>query len=377
MHAEPKAWQRQPYQGYEVGPIRPPSEAHSLLLRVSRNCSWNKCTFCGLYKTEQFSLRPVDHILEDIRAVKRCVDAIQNGQTTRSLVKHEQWAFYVARTWVQGGMASVFLQDANSLIVKPNDLIAVMEYLRELFPEIQRITSYARSHTLVRIKDADLQRLADAGLNRIHVGMESASDTVLSLVKKGTDKATQICAGQKVKAAGIELSEYYMPGLGGVEHMHESALETADALNQINPDFIRIRTLAIPQSIPLAADYEAGLFQRATDVQKVEELRLMLANLKGITSCIKSDHILNMLPEVDGVLPRDHKKILGVIDRFLELPAGEQNLYRFGRRMGYINQLDDLLNQERCRRIVEIMHEDGVTSDTIDDVSDILMKRFI
>jgi len=319
----------------------------------------------------------VDHILEDIRSVQRCVDAIQNGQASRSLLKHEQWAFYVARTWIQGGMDSVFLQDANSLILKPDDLIAVLEYLREVFPSIQRITSYARSHTLVRIKDADMQRLADAGLNRIHVGMESASDTVLSLVKKGADKAMQIRAGQKVKAAGIELSEYYMPGLGGVEYMHESARETADALNQINPDFIRVRTLAIPKTIPLAADYEAGLFHRATDVQKVEELRLMLANLKGITSCIKSDHILNMLPEVDGNLPQDHEKILGVIDRFLQLPTEEQSIYRFGRRMGYINQLDDLLDQERYRRIVEIMREDGVTSDNIDDVSDNLMKRFI
>ncbi|MBC8159204.1 MAG: radical SAM protein, partial [Alphaproteobacteria bacterium] len=175
--------------------------------------SWNKCTFCELYKGEKFSLRPKEHVMEDIRAVRRCVEAIRKNE----LPGGDDWAYYSARNWVQNGMQSVFLQDANSMIVKPDVLVEILDFLRAQFPEIRRITSYARSHTISRIRDEDLKHIAEAGLNRIHIGMETGCDAVLKLVNKGTDKAAQILAGQRVKAAGIELSEYVMPGLGGME----------------------------------------------------------------------------------------------------------------------------------------------------------------
>jgi radical SAM superfamily enzyme YgiQ (UPF0313 family) len=53
---------------FETGPIRPPSEATSILLRITRNCHWNKCAFCPVYKHERFSIRKVDEIKRDIYA---------------------------------------------------------------------------------------------------------------------------------------------------------------------------------------------------------------------------------------------------------------------------------------------------------------------
>ncbi|MBF0469729.1 MAG: radical SAM protein, partial [Desulfamplus sp.] len=247
--------QIEPYSGFELGPIRPPSEAASLLIRVTRNCPWNHCLFCGIYRKQKFSLRPVSHVLQDIDLVGKYVEQIRSGSGKRlspqTFDDNEQSAFYSALNWVRNGMESIFLQDSNSLVIKPDHLVEILLYIREAFPEVRRITSYARSHTIARIKDHDLERIAKAGLNRIHIGMESASDKVLDFMKKGVDKATHIRAGQKVKNAGIELSEYYMPGLGGREMSRDHALESADALNQINADFVRLRTLAIPPSTPL------------------------------------------------------------------------------------------------------------------------------
>ncbi len=303
------------YQGIELGPIRPPSESESIMLRITRNCPWNKCKFCGLYKGKDFSIRPVDHVIKDIDTIRYYIDEIEkntaqsSGKNQQDLIslparrpEYERLAFHVALSWFRAGMKSIFLQDANTMIVKPDDLVRILNHIKQLFPQVERITSYARSQTIARISDEDMARIAEAGLNRIHTGMESASDDVLRFVKKGVDKKTHIQAGQKVKRAGIELSEYFMPGLGGEEHALVSALETADAMNQINPDFIRIRTLAIPENIELYKDYKSGVFKKTGDVQVAEELLQFLDHLDGVTSTIKSDHILNLFQESQGFL---------------------------------------------------------------------------
>ena len=228
------------WEGFEQGPIRPPSEASSLLIRVTRNCPWNRCTFCPVYKGESFSIRPVEHVLRDIDSIHAHIENLQKrspGEPLSSLHlrdAHERASLGAALHWMQSGMRSVFLQDANSLIIKPERLVRILSRLKEKFPGIRRITSYARSHTICRIDDEELAGIAAAGLNRIHIGMESGSDKVLRMVKKGADKATHIMAGRKVKRAGMELSEYIMPGLGGRTLAREHALETADALNRIN-----------------------------------------------------------------------------------------------------------------------------------------------
>jgi hypothetical protein len=378
------------YQGFELGPIRPPSEAHSLLLRITRNCPWNKCKFCGLYKGEKFSIRPVDHVIQDIDTIRRYVGEIDKivqqpgGGNQRDLSdltagqpESEQMALHSALNWVRGGMKSVFLQDANSMVVKPDDLVAILDHVRQTFPQVKRITTYARSQSVARISDEDMARIAGAGLNRIHIGMESGADQVLEFVKKGVDKEIHITAGKKVKAAGIELSEYFMPGLGGAQFSELNALETADAMNQINPDFIRIRTLAIPEQVELYQDVQSGEFTPMGDIEMAQELLLFLENLDGIDSRVKSDHILNLLQEVDGRLPDDREQITAPIRRFLAMPADQQLLYIVGRRSGIFGRLGDLEEPELVRHVEEIRAAYGVEMGNVGEFTAEMIKRFI
>jgi len=378
------------YRGLEQGPIRPPSEASSLLIRVTRNCPWNRCTFCRVYKKRQFSLRSVENVIKDIDSLHGYIKGIQQyikpgGYADREIIntlynsfeEKDRIAFNAAMNWYATGMKSIFLQDANSLIMKPNDLVFLLEHIKKCFPNVDRITSYARSHTIVRIKQDDLQRIADAGLNRIHVGMESGSDTVLKKINKGVTKAGHIKAGLKVKEAGMELSEYVMPGLGGIEYSIEHAMETASALNSINPEFIRIRTLAVTNGTVLAEETKKGEFQKPNDTMMAKELRLFIESLDGIDSYIKSDHILNLFETIDGKMPEDKEKMISIIDRFFELEPEKRVLYQIGRRMGFFRGPDDMDNSPHLERVKQACDLYGVTPDNVDLVIDDLMKRFV
>jgi len=369
------------YNGIEIGPIRPPSEADSLMLRLTRNCTWNQCKFCGLYKGKKFSVRPKEHIKKDIDQIKAWIDFFESGKKDFDLDEtsgeDQIWAYHMTRTWYINGMKSIFLQDANSLVIKPEDMIDILKYLKLAFPKIERITMYGRSQTIARISEENLKAYAEAGLNRIHIGMETGSTEVLKLVKKGVDKETHIIAGQKVKKAGIELSEYFMPGLGGNEYSNENALDTADALNKINPDFIRIRTLGLPENTELHEDYKNGLFTRTNDIKMVEELLLLVKNLNGITSYLKSDHILNLLEEVEGQFPEDKPKMIATMEAFLELPQKEQILFRIGRRTGIMSKLEDLKNSNIVKRVEQIITQYNIDESNIDIICDDIIKNFI
>lgn len=286
-------------------------------------------------------------------------------------------AFNAALNWFAGGMNSIFIQDANSLIIKPHDLVEILMHLKNRFPWVQRITSYARSHTIARIKDSDLKDIKDAGLNRIHIGLESGSDKVLKMVKKGITKATHVKAGLKVKKAGMELSEYIMPGLGGREYSKIHALETADALNRINPDFIRLRTLAIPNGVELYDDYEAGRFEKCTDLMMAKEILLLIESLNGITSVVKSDHILNLFENVEGTLPRDKERMLEIIRTFLAMEPERQCLYQVGRRLGFFSRINDMESHRRMKKAEKACRQFGITPENVDEVIDELMRRFI
>ncbi len=378
------------YQGFEQGPIRPPSEASSLLLRITRNCPWNKCTFCPVYKGAKFSLRPFDHVIKDINLVHKQVQRLQDTAGGNTMLSREKLNEIVAKTdssemeplhaainWMHSGMSSIFLQDANSLIIKPGDLVKILQHVRKCFPWVKRVTSYARSHTIARISDTELKEIADAGLNRIHIGLESASDKVLERIKKGTDKATHIKAGIKVKGAGMELSEYVMPGMGGVDLSREHALETADALNQINADFIRLRSLAIPGHVELFEDYQQGRFQKCTDLMVAEEILLFLESLEGITSTVKSDHVLNLFQDVEGKYPDDKEKMTGLIKEFLALPELERMYCQVGRRLGMIRGVEDLNDSQKLAGIKATCKTHNITPETVDVVIEDIMRRFI
>jgi radical SAM superfamily enzyme YgiQ (UPF0313 family) len=378
------------YCGFEQGPIRPPSESGSLLIRISRNCPWNRCTFCPVYKGSDFSLRDVDHVLKDIDVVKESVDTILElkdefgniNQTNlfeakKKLKSNDHQAFYTALNWISEGMNSIFIQDANSLIIKPENLITILKHIKNSFPQVNRVTSYARSHTINRIDDDLLKEIAYSGLNRIHIGLESGSDNVLTYVKKGITKEGHIKAGLKVKRAGIELSEYIMPGLGGRKYSKENALETADALNKIDPDFIRLRSLAIPNHVELYKDYESGKFEKCSDLEVAEEILLLLENLDGITSRIKSDHILNLFEDVEGKFPEDKGIMIAIVKRFLSFSKESQMIYQVGRRTGVFRALSDMDNFEKVDQVKRTCEQYDINPKNVDEAIDELIKRFI
>ena len=359
---------------FEVGPIRPPSEAQSLLIRVTRNCPWNKCEFCHTYKEEQFSFRSVEEIKKDIDQVKAISDEIRQfswamgygGEINQGVLRtflgqpggHSQSVQSVA-AWLYFGGSQVFLQDANSLIAKTPELVEVLKYLKEKFPSIQRITSYARARTLAKKSVEELKELRQAGLSRIHIGMETGFDPLLQYMKKGVTAKEQIQGGRNVVESGISLSEYIMPGLGGTRWWKEHAVESARVLNQINPDFIRLRTLYVRKDMPLFSRVEKGDFLRPSDDGIVSEIRLFIATLDGIRSTVISDHILNLLEEVQGKLPAEKEKMIGVIDRYLTLSEKKRLQFRVGRRLGYYRTLTDLQDPAVLSRVNQIIDDVG------------------
>ena len=355
---------------FELGPIRPPSEAQSLLIRVTRNCPWNKCEFCHTYKGEPFSFRSVEEIKKDIDQVNAISEEIRQlswrmgfaGETNREVLRvlfndsgRLSQAWQSVAGWLYFGGNQVFLQDANSLITKTADLVEILKYLKEKFPSIQRITSYARARTLAKKSVEELNELRQAGLSRIHVGMESGYDPLLQFMKKGVTAKEQIQAGRNVVASGISLSEYIMPGLGGKRWWREHAVESAKVLNQIDPDFIRLRTLYVRKDMPLFDRVEKGEFEPLADDLVASEIKLFIETLHGIHSTVVSDHILNLLEEVQGKLPDEKEEMIEVIDRYLALPAEQRLRFRVGRRLGYYRSLEDLPDPDLRRRVDQII----------------------
>jgi hypothetical protein len=343
-----------------------------------------------VYKQGKFSLRPVAHVKKDIDIVYRYIQRFQDlagtsGGVSRVEIRNaldrvrpdEAQAFQAALHWYAAGMTSVFLQDANSLIIPPADLIEILDHLTGYFPRVERITSYARSHTIARISGGNLKAIGNAGLNRIHIGLESGSDEILKRIRKGASKQTHIKAGVKIKRAGIELSEYVMPGLGGRSLSETHARETADALNQINPDFIRLRSLAIPGSIPLYEEFRSGRFEKCTDLMTAKEILCFIENLDHIDSTVVSDHILNLFQDVEGKLPGDKEKMLQPLRDFLKMDRDRQCVYQVGRRMGLFSRLSDMENPRRLAKVEKTRRQLGITPDNVDDAVDELMKRFI
>ncbi len=372
---------------FELGPIRPPSEAGSLLLRVTRNCPWNKCKFCTLYKGTKFSTRTVEEIKSEIDVMdhykKRILSLGEKPEIAKvreqmsSLSEPEQQCYYMIYNFMNSEYPSVFLQDANSIVMKPQKMAEVLEYLKSKFPEIKRITTYARADTLSRLSLEDLILLKQAGIDRIHSGYESGSDEVLNQINKGITKLQQIEAGKKVKAAKMELSIYFMPGLGGKKLSKENAEETADVINQVNPDFIRIRTFVVKRESEIWYNIVNNQYSECSDIEKLEEIKLLITKLDGINSIIKSDHIVNLIESIDGKLPQDKEKMLQIIRKFEMLSLKEKKLFQLARRMGKIRTQEDLmaLSMQDKEPMNQILHDQ--TEEEFEDMLGELLNRYI
>lgn len=276
---------------YEGTVYRPPSEANSLLIQATIGCPHNKCTFCAMYKNTRFRLRPMEEILEDLT---------------------------MARDHYGNGVRSVFFPDGNTIIMKTDDLVQIFEYTKSLFPYLERITVYGSARYISKKSAEDMIRLKEAGLNRIHMGMESGDDVTLDQICKGTSSADLIDAGCKVKKAGIDLSEYYLVGIGSRDRTREHALESARVLSAIKPDFIRLRTFVPVPGTPLYDDFKQGKFVLLSPHQALEEIKLLIENLDAEGSMVLSDHVSNYY-NISGRLPEDKERMLQTIDHALTI----------------------------------------------------------
>ncbi|MGZ3594843.1 MAG: radical SAM protein [Syntrophales bacterium] len=356
----------------EQGPIRPPSEATSLLIRTTRNCPWNKCAFCHTYRNTKFELRPVDAIKEDIRKAKDIADQVRElswkhgggGRISKSIVNliysHDEEYSDTVRSitaWLYYGGESVFIQDANSIIMKTDALVEILAFIKDKFPSVNRITSYCRSKTAARKTVEEFKMLKSAGLSRIHIGMESGYDHLLQFVKKGVTASEHIKGGRNVKEAGISLCEYVMPGLGGDRWSTEHAEETARVINEINPDFVRLRTFHAVPGTDLFDMVESGEFNPIGDEEILREIRRFIECLHGIDTTVVSDHILNLLEDLQGKLPEDKEHLLAIIDGYFSLPDDERLVYRIGRRLGTYRGLADLSDEGMYKKVRSIIDQ--------------------
>jgi len=312
---------------FDVGPIRPPSEggSASLLIRVTSNCPWNLCTFCDSYKGRRFMYRSVEEVKKDIDSAKaiaelintlsnklggmdwvaRLIDPLFLYNKSYEELSQEEMRNYenivLVYRWLKAGARTVFLQDANTPIMRTNELIEVLNHIKRSFPTVVRITSYARAKTLAHKPLEDLIKIRQAGLTRLHVGLESGDDEVLAYIKKGVTSEEQIEAGRRSKKAGFELSEYWMPGIGGRALWEQHARNTARVLNEINPDYVRSRPFTPRPNTPLYEAYLRGEFQLTTPHERLRELKMTISEL-NITGKVCFDHFMNSWRKADGTL---------------------------------------------------------------------------
>ncbi len=274
------------------GPIyRPPSEADSLLIQATVGCPHNKCTFCMTYKNGiRFKIRKISEIKEDLLQARDIY-----GEHVKTL----------------------FFPAGNTIAMKTDDLCEICRFARETFPHLHRITVYGSSQFIHKKGPDGLKLLAEAGLSRIHVGLESGDDVILKKIKKGTNSKEQVEAGQWVMSAGIDLSLYVILGIGGRERTVPHAEETAKVLNKISPDFIRLRTFVPKINTPLLEDVNRGVFQMLGPHEVLEETAMLVKNL-SVSSRLVSDHYTNYI-NIEGKLPEEKDKLLEKIKTAMKM----------------------------------------------------------
>lgn len=262
-----------------------------------------------MYKEEKFSLRSSEEIKRDIDAIASLCERLQSisrkrgegGRITREVAMEmmeeepslsNSHGFVMVINWLNSGGKTAFLQDANSMVMKTDKLVEVLTCLRTTFPALERVTTYARSKSLARKELEELIKIREAGLDRLHVGLETGDDELLAKIKKGVTSEEQIIGGKRAMEAGFQLSEYWMPGLGGKKMWKQHANNTARVLNEINPDYIRSRPFFPMPGSPFLEEYERGELELLSPVETLEELKLMIVGL-DFTAKVCFDHAGN------------------------------------------------------------------------------------
>ncbi len=295
---------------YDFPPFRPPSEANSLLLRVTRGCPWNRCAFCPMYKDIKFEKRAVEEVLRDIDT---------------------------AKAYTGGNAETVFIGDSDSLVIRTDELCDILGHLHDTFESLTRVTSYARSQTLRRRSLESLKKIREAGLTRLHIGLESGSAVVLDEIDKGASPDTMVRGCTKAKEAQFEVSLYVLLGIGGEANWHEHASDTAKIINRIGPDFIRVRTLTPQPGTPVYQWWRQGSFEMPGAETILREQKILIEGL-SVKSQYLSDHVSNYAP-IDGHLPADKTRMLSLLDKTLDKLSKDETFRARVEQMPYLRRL--------------------------------------
>jgi len=283
-------------KAYDYPPFRPPNEANSGLIRLTRGCPWNRCEFCAMYKDLAFEVKSLPEIKTDIQAARN----------------------------IYGAVDTLFLGDSDNLV--HSDLPEIVTFIRKVFPEVKRITTYARAKTIKRRKPEYLEAVHQAGLDRLHLGLESGDAEILESMNKGTTPVDMIEGGQKAKKAGFEISFYVLSGAGGKDRWKEHAIHSAQALNAARPDYIRLRTLTVQYGTPLDKKLAKGEFVFIPPLLRLREVKLFLEKLELEGCFLASDHVTNYLwagqdiiyRGITGELPQEKTRMLATLERIID-----------------------------------------------------------
>lgn len=277
------------FDSYDTPVFRPPSEARSFILRVTRGCAHNKCTYCNMYRGVPFQ------ILKDEEISRQIALAAHYGKNK---------------------VRRVFLADGDALVLPTAKLLKILQVLREQFPKLQRVSSYAAPKDILRKSEDELRQLKEAGLQLLYYGMETGDDATLKAVNKGVNGEQAIEAGRRVTASGIKLSVMVILGIAGTEGSYRHALATAEAINIIKPTHLSALCLMLYRGSELLEQYEEGNFNPLSPAGLMQELKLMIEkiSLPQENHCLfRSNHISNYV-QLAATLPHDKDRLLEDID---------------------------------------------------------------
>ncbi|MDQ5987781.1 MAG: hypothetical protein CSYNP_03527 [Syntrophus sp. SKADARSKE-3] len=281
---------------YEGNIIRPPSEAHSLLLQVTVGCSHNRCNFCGTYKDVKFRIKSQEEILEDI------MEASQYRRVEK-----------------------VFLCDGDALIIPQKRLVEILELIRKNIRGVKRVGLYGNTKSILRKSVEELKELQALGLGIVYLGVETGNEDLLKAIHKGATYDQIVEAGRRVKAAGIALSVTVLLGIGGVGMSAQHAMDTARILTDLDPDFVGALTVMFIPGTPLYDDYVSGRFVLPDTFGFLKELGIMIANSQFTDCFFTSNHASNYFP-IRARMPEKKEATVAMISRIIE--QGDRNVLR-------------------------------------------------
>lgn len=213
----------------------------------------------------------------------------------------------------------IFLADGNVLCLKTEKILELLNYIKNEFPNVQRISSYAGPLDLLRKSEEELKSIREAGLELLYMGVESGSDKVLSMMNKGVSQREMIEAGQKAINAGFKFSCMIISGLGGREYMKEHAVESAKVISLINPHYFSLLRLVVEEKSELTEDVRQGKFHLLTPLQVLDENIIMLENMELADCIFRANHVSNHINQA-GTLNQDKDKLVERLKKFRNSP---------------------------------------------------------